>query len=599
MMNELDKLALDQTKVKLSTIGGVTILGDWVAVNAVHTIFMLPLRLELLDTSPANGIPQYSSWSVIVDFEDGDKWGKVKVYPSLDKDAINNTYYHQQYNGSSHETLPVRNGNICTLSSIHGLAISKKAFTTEPQQTIERIIWHVERSLEWLKAAATDTLSISGDNFELPDFCMPQNTQPLFLGYYEGPDNFKTWKSLSGRGGIALVSKLNNTIVVRRYMNKNGQRIVYEPAWGSAIQKLSERKAIWVCLDQVPVVNHWQAPSTFQELLNAATSQGIDLAVIVKGVLENLTECSDYWVLIGMPVLDKISGVPFLYHWQGFLMPGANKVRYPAMRAVLAVNHLRSNTPIKWFFGSENWHPDTLQNRGRINKTLSQSEIVLIGCGALGSGIAEQLVRMGATKLTVVDKELFSPGNIVRHILTVNQINEAKAIALAKYLNEINPTATVTGLALSVPNKDRAFIEAIIRADILIDCSADDGVMSELSLLGLNGNAKIVSCSTGLHANKLFFYADVARSFSESAFNSWFQPFRVKENEMAQKEDLPRGGGCWSPVTPAKHNRIAGLAAIAVELIEELVFKDITETIEICHEWYVSPLNGSSKSNAA
>lgn len=598
-MNELDKLALNQTKFKLSAIEGVTIVGDWVPVNAVHTIFMLPLELALLNTVPANDIPLYSTWSVIVDFESGDKWGKVKIYPSLDQKSITNTYNHQQYNGGAHEILPVRNGDICTLSLIHGLAVSKKALATEPHHTIERIIWHVERALEWLKAAATDTLSVTGDDFELPDFNIPNNTLPYFLGYYESADNFNTWKALSGQGGIASISTLNNTIIVRKYFNKNGQRLIYEPQWGSEIKKLSEQKAIWVCLEQIPVINHWQAPSTFHELLTAASSQGIDLVALIKNILERFTNNTECLVLIGMPISNKINGLHFRYHWQGFTLPAATKIKIPKIRAQLAANHLRTRTPIKWFFESENWHPDELQNRGRVGKTLRQSEVLLIGCGTLGANIAEQLVRMGVSKMTVVDKELFSAGNIVRHTLTINEINRSKATVLANRLNQINPTATVVGIMASVPSKDKALKNAIDKADLVIDCSADDVVMSELSLLGLKQNVKIISCSTGLHADKLFFYADTAKSFSDTAFNTWFQPYREQEHLLVQKEELPRGVGCWNPVTPAKFSNIVGLASVSVDLIEQIVIENITETVALCHEWEVPNFKLLTKSKAA
>lgn len=597
-MNELDNLALNQTKIKLSAIEGVTVLGDWVPVNAVHTIFMLPIQLQLLSILPANDIPEYSTWSIIVDFAD-EKWGKVKIYPSLEGNPITNTYHHQQYNGGPHETLPVRNGDICTLSSIHGLAVSKKALVVEPKQTIEKIIWHVERALDWLKAAATDTLSTAGDNFELPDFGIPNNTQPWRLGYYESADSFNIWKALSGQGGIASISTLNNTIIIRRYMNKNDQRVVYEPRWGSEIKKLPERKAIWVCLEQIPVINTWQVPATFQELLTAASWQGIDLAAIIKEVLERFTDNGECLVLIAMPISDKVNGASFRYHWQGFTVPASTKIKSPIVRAQLVVNHLRTRTPIKWFSESENWHPNDLQNRGRVSKTLCESEVLLIGCGALGANIAEQLVRMGVSKMTVVDKELFSPGNVVRHTLTISQINQAKATKLADHLNQINPSATIAGIMLTIPSKNKMLKEAIGTADLVIDCTADDNVMSELPLLALKRDAKIISCSTGLYADKLFFYSDTAISFSDDEFNRWFQSYRELEHLLAQEDELPRGAGCWNPVTPAKHSNIVGLSSVSVTLIEQVVNENIIETVALCHKWEVPDIKLSSKSKAA
>lgn len=600
MVGEFDKLALDQSKIELSRIEGVTVKGDWVSVDNGRSIFMLPVQLELLNAPPANNIPKYSTWSIIADFNE-DKWGKVQIHPALDDNAITNTYAHQQYNGGTHESLPVRNGHICTLSSIHGLSISKNALKTEPQHTIERITWHVERALEWLKAAATNSLSNVGDNFELPDFNIPKATQPLVLAYNESPDSYEVWKTLRGKAGIASVSMLNSTIVVRKYLSKNGSQTYYEPQWGSYITSLKERRAIWVCLNQIPVVNHWQIPSTSQELIVAASAQQIDLVSIIKGVLENLDDNSECYVLVGMPLSKKVGDKPFRYHWQAFSLPAANKVRSPKTRAQLVINHLQSKlpTPIKWFAVSENWHPDDLQNRGSLNKTLRESEVLLIGCGALGSLISDLLVRMGVKKLTVVDKELFDSGNMVRHKLTLNNINNSKAKELAKYLNTVNPAAAVQGLSLTIPCKDKELLDRIRQTSLVIDCSADDGLMSELPFEGLHHNAKIISCSLGLHASRLFFYADVANSFDEGNFNSWFQPFREQEHKIAENEELPRGAGCWNPITPAKLNRISGLAGVAIEFIEQVVAEDIISPVAICHDWQVPQLNLSTKIKAA
>ncbi|MBS1520688.1 MAG: ThiF family adenylyltransferase [Bacteroidetes bacterium] len=600
MVGEFDKLALDQSKIELSRIEGVAVKGDWVPVNHGDSVFMLPIQLELLRAIPANDIPKYSTWSIIVDFDE-DKWGKVQIHPSLDDNAITKTYAHQQYNGGSHESLPVRNGHICTMSSIHGLSITKNAVTTEPKYSIERIIWHVERALEWLKAAATNSLSNGGDSFELPDFNIPKATQPLFLAYNESSDSYDVWKTLTGKAGIASVSMLNSTIIIRKYLSKNGSQTYYEPQWGNYITNLRERSAIWVCFDQIPVLNHWQIPSTSKELIIAANAQKIDLVSIIKGVLENLDDNSECFVLVGMPVSKKVGDKSFRLHWQAFSLPAANQVRSPKMRAQLIVNHLQAKlpTPIKWFVVSENWHPDDLQNRGSLNKTLRESDVLLIGCGALGSAIGELLVRMGVKKLMVIDKELFDPGNLVRHKLTLNSINKSKAIELAKYLNTLSPVTVVEGLSVTIPCKDKAFLEQIKRTSLIIDCSADDGLMSELPFEGLHQNAKIISCSMGLHANRLFFYADVANSFDESNFNSWFQPFREQEHKIAENEELPRGAGCWNPITPAKLNRISGLAGVAIEFIEQVVAEDIISPVAICHEWQVPQLNLSTKIKAA
>lgn len=51
-------------------------------------------------------------------------------------------------------------------------------------------------------------------------------------------------------------------------------------------------------------------------------------------------------------------------------------------------------------------------------RRLQQLHVFVIGVGALGSGIAEQLVRSGVGKLTIVDKD-------VVHLSNLHQIGRA------------------------------------------------------------------------------------------------------------------------------------------------------------------------------
>lgn len=65
--------------------------------------------------------------------------------------------------------------------------------------------------------------------------------------------------------------------------------------------------------------------------------------------------------------------------------------------------------------------------------------IHIIGCGAIGSHVAEQLVRYGLTKITLYDFDTVEPHNIANQLFTGEDIGKTKVRALANYLYKINP----------------------------------------------------------------------------------------------------------------------------------------------------------------
>jgi len=63
----------------------------------------------------------------------------------------------------------------------------------------------------------------------------------------------------------------------------------------------------------------------------------------------------------------------------------------------------------------------------------------IIGCGSVGSTVAELLVRFGLTKLTLYDFDVVVPHNLANQIFRQEHIGMPKVDALADMLSEINP----------------------------------------------------------------------------------------------------------------------------------------------------------------
>ena len=66
-------------------------------------------------------------------------------------------------------------------------------------------------------------------------------------------------------------------------------------------------------------------------------------------------------------------------------------------------------------------------------------EIHIIGCGAVGSTIAEQLARLGIQKIHIYDFDNVSAHNITNQMFLNKHIGKLKTEALTEILKEINP----------------------------------------------------------------------------------------------------------------------------------------------------------------
>lgn len=69
----------------------------------------------------------------------------------------------------------------------------------------------------------------------------------------------------------------------------------------------------------------------------------------------------------------------------------------------------------------------------------NQETIHIIGCGSVGSTVAENLVRCGITKITLWDFDRVEPHNIVNQMFRQRDIGKMKVEALRDILVEINP----------------------------------------------------------------------------------------------------------------------------------------------------------------
>lgn len=110
---------------------------------------------------------------------------------------------------------------------------------------------------------------------------------------------------------------------------------------------------------------------------------------------------------------------------------------------------------------------------------LKERSVCVIGCGGLGGGVIENLVRMGVGHLTVVDGDVFDESNLNRQVLSnENNLQRPKAVEAAAQMRQINSDVKIKPIVdfFTATNAD----EIIRGHDIAVD--ALDNVDARLAL---------------------------------------------------------------------------------------------------------------------
>ena len=101
---------------------------------------------------------------------------------------------------------------------------------------------------------------------------------------------------------------------------------------------------------------------------------------------------------------------------------------------------------------------------------LGNGNVVIIGCGALGTNIATYLVRAGIGSIKIVDRDFIEYHNLQRQVLfdeddVVNQL--PKAVAAERHLKKVNSSVEIMGI---VADANYTNIEGFCSdADVILD----------------------------------------------------------------------------------------------------------------------------------
>jgi molybdopterin-synthase adenylyltransferase len=116
---------------------------------------------------------------------------------------------------------------------------------------------------------------------------------------------------------------------------------------------------------------------------------------------------------------------------------------------------------------------------------LEKIEVGIVGLGGTGSSVAEQLVRMGIRKLTIVDHDRIEPSNLSRVYGSIwNDVvrSRYKVDLTRSHLKKINPAIEVKAAKKTV--MARRVLKSLANCDVVFSCvdrHAPRAVLNELS----------------------------------------------------------------------------------------------------------------------
>jgi molybdopterin/thiamine biosynthesis adenylyltransferase len=219
------------------------------------------------------------------------------------------------------------------------------------------------------------------------------------------------------------------------------------------------------------------------------------------------------------------------------------------------------NISYKYFFG-----------RGALDKKLTESKILIIGVGALGSIIAASLVRGGCLNIDVCDYDIKEPENVCRSEYWFLTGLNNKIEEIAKVLTAISPFVNVkmsdklmdfTKISIQDSNWIVPLKEYFDNYDIIFDCTTDNELANIFDKL--DSRADIFNISLTNHAKNLVCIV------KPNIYNWLCEVFRILEDDKA---DLYNPTGCWSPTFKASYNDISTLVQFAIKTINNGYIKD-------------------------
>lgn len=185
-------------------------------------------------------------------------------------------------------------------------------------------------------------------------------------------------------------------------------------------------------------------------------------------------------------------------------------------------------------------------------KLLKKKSVCVIGCGGLGGGIIEGLVRLGVGKLTIVDGDVFDVSNLNRQVLSneknigvskaeegkrqMAEINsEVEVCAICEFYNEENSREIIKGHDVVVDALDNINTRKLLE----LACEEENIPLVHGAIAGWNGQVAVIM--PGDRLIHMLYEGDDNYGVEKETGNPSFTPAVVSAMEVAETLKLLLG----------------------------------------------------------
>lgn len=219
---------------------------------------------------------------------------------------------------------------------------------------------------------------------------------------------------------------------------------------------------------------------------------------------------------------------------------------------------------------SEPFYDGQFHKRNNIlanREKLINNKINIIGCGSLGSEVADNIAKAGVGEINLIDKEVIKASNVIRHIAPIQFVGYPKTSAVGYLITSHNPFNDVklTDVDITLRNVNSYLLEN----SISISSIADDSVESLLNEQAVINN-KIIFYSRVLRGGKA---GRIFRAIPgiDACFNCLLM-YKSENNRIfkniPEDKNLPTlMNECNNPIRPASASEIKLIASLTSKVI--------------------------------
>jgi hypothetical protein len=478
-----------------------------------------------------------------------------------------NVTIHPQYPFKSHETETIKFSNDDLLDHEHIMKNGAICIHTAHTPVLsQKLVYDIESVKAWIKKYYINKDSDTHyEHLIVPQIAFKENHFAYFF-------NEVDYTFQKNEFGYVDYSIMNNGVfhkeniqssLFQAFLNKDRKKIV-DVDWNFQLKSLPQSTGLFIFLKDAPsknqrwVFDDWKdfeaiLPQEFLKFLHYVEER------LIKEEGKTLP------LFVGYNISETE------IHWQAIILEIGNFPIYGEKIKKQWFTNIKEDKQIDWAM-TRNCSYKYFFGRGKLSDQITESKILIIGIGALGSIVAKTLVRCGCRKLGFIEYDVKEPENVCRSEYSFYTGITNKTNDLINELCLVSPFFEPIDGGYDYSEAFDFFIKTYladtsIKAeiekhledyDIIIDCSADNDLLYVLSRLKIN--SKLLNLSISNHAKHLVCATEHNRyEFITSQFGGNILKFDV--------DDLHNPTGCWSPTFKASYNDINVLVQTAIKQV--------------------------------